>query len=70
MNVVTFAHRFCLVGLASAATIQLAPILKDQYPVNDNPRRTLGTIASAVAAGGLMLGLTCVLGGLFGVLVG
>ncbi len=59
-----------LVGLASAATIQLAPVLKDEYPVNENPRRTLGTVASAIAAGGLMLGLTCILGGLFGVLVG
>ena len=59
-----------MLGLGSAAFIQLAPIAKDTYPVNDNPRRTLGTIASAVAAGGLMLGLTCVLGGLFGVFVG
>ncbi len=59
-----------LVGLASAATIQLAPVLREDYPVNENPRRTLGTVASAIAAGGLMLGLTCILGGLFGVLVG
>jgi hypothetical protein len=59
-----------VVGLGGAAFIQLAPVLTKEYPVNENPRRTMGTIASAIAAGGLMLGLTCVLGGLFGVFVG
>lgn len=57
-------------GLGSAALIQFAPVLKEDYPTNENPRRTMGTLASAVAAGGLMLGAVCVLGGLFGVLVG
>lgn len=59
-----------VVGLGTAAFIQLAPVLTSDYPVDANPRRTMGTIASAIAAGGLMLGLTCVLGGLFGVFVG
>lgn len=58
-----------VVGLGGAALLA-SPLLKDQISPTENPRRTAGTIFSAIAAGGLMLGLTCVLGGLFGVFVG
>jgi hypothetical protein len=58
-----------LFGLTGAALVA-SPLLESQFESNTNPRRTVGTLFSAVAAGGLMLGLTCVLGGLFGVFVG
>jgi hypothetical protein len=58
-----------VLGLGSAAVLQLSPWPAEPKP-DENPRRTLITIASAIAAGGLMLGLTCVLGGAFGVFIG
>ncbi|MEW5854122.1 MAG: hypothetical protein AB2A00_35430, partial [Myxococcota bacterium] len=58
-----------LAGLGSAVALQFSPYPETPSPRED-PRKTAITIASAVAAAGLMLGLTSVLGGAFGLLVG
>lgn len=61
-----------MTGLAATAFLQFNPTRNalPENPFNDDVVRTLSTISSAVAAGGLMLGLTCLLGGIFGVFVG
>jgi len=61
-----------ITGLGATAFLQFNPTrnVLPETPFNDDVVRTMSTITSAVAAGGLMLGLTCVLGGIFGVFVG